>query len=871
MEAGTLISHYEVAEKLGEGGMGEVYKAWDRQLKRPVALKFLRASQCSPAQIARFEQEARVVAALNHANIATIHEINQADGRPFLAFEYLAGGTLKAALDQLRSAGQQISLEQGLEYAIQLVEALAYAHREGVIHRDIKNANVMFTASGALKLTDFGLAKFGEGIDVTQTGTVMGTPTTMSPEQARGQETDERSDVFSVGVVLFELFSGEMPFKGTNTAAIIYQVVHEPAPRLSQLRPNVPPVLEQIVAKALQKDPAARYQSAGELAQDLRALRRNLEMGTASSLNDVETVVLTGSRSVAEGPAWWKRCSRRKMMAASILAAAGIVLGTWLAWPVPQTRLAILPFDASADIGRQAPVDGFRELLTAELTSVERPRGAGLVVLPVDDQKQTISPSEAKSKLGADLVLTGKLIQAGDSPRLIVSLHDSARSEELHSVGIDIGTANLPQAADRVFKMLDLGALTRLRHSLKSRSAATPEAMRSFIEGRGLLVRSNFDAAEAAFRDAVKRDPKYAPAWAGLADTLWHQYHSQTDATRLTEASQFAERSLAIDSGLADAHLILSQIRLDQSLKDAAEQELKAALKLQPANARAYMALGSLYQLKNDFVNAEVTYRKAIEMRPGDAGGYNHLGDLYYKQQRPELLPEAAHEFLLAIDLAPYNYKAVSNLGGVYLKMERYADAIEQFKRSILIAPSVAAHSNLGTAYYYAGHYAEAVEEYRYATERPGASFEYWGNLADAYRWAGRETEAQASYEKAIGLLKSDAGVRGALRHAILAMYSISVRHNGVLLPRNAEEARKEIVAARMEPAANQAVEPRVEFNEVLVYAQLGELDRAFEALGKLARTAPAMLREIARTPALRELRKDPRYIQTVGRKASKD
>src|SRR5215471_11920138 len=245
METGTLISHYELAGKLGEGGMGEVYKAWDCQLKRPVALKFLRASQCSPAQVARFEQEARVVAALNHANIATIHEINEADGRPFLAFEYLPGGTLKAALDQLRSAGQQISLEQGLEYAIQLVDALAYAHREGVVHRDIKAANAMFTASGALKLTDFGLAKFGESIDVTQPGTVMGTPPTMSPEQAQGKETDERSDVFSAGVVLFELLSGELPFKGSNTAAIIYQVVHEPAPPLKQLRPDCPPALEQ--------------------------------------------------------------------------------------------------------------------------------------------------------------------------------------------------------------------------------------------------------------------------------------------------------------------------------------------------------------------------------------------------------------------------------------------------------------------------------------------------------------------------------------------------------------------------------------------------------------------------------------------------
>src|SRR5215831_4317272 len=254
MEPGTKISHYEIAAKLGQGGMGVVYKAWDQKLKRAVS-------------------------ALNHPNIATIYDIDECDGHPFLALEYLPGGTLDSALDQLRAARQQISLEQGLEWAIQLAEALAHAHAHGVIHRDIKTANVMFAESGALKLTDFGLAKMGEGVTITQTGTVMGTPAAMAPEQALGLEADERSDVFSTGVVLYELFTGERPFKGANAAAVLYQVVHEPAPPLSQFRPGAPIALGQIVSKAVNKNPAARHQTAAGLALELRALRRELLTG----------------------------------------------------------------------------------------------------------------------------------------------------------------------------------------------------------------------------------------------------------------------------------------------------------------------------------------------------------------------------------------------------------------------------------------------------------------------------------------------------------------------------------------------------------------------------------------------------------------
>jgi serine/threonine-protein kinase len=869
MERGKPISHYELAEKLGEGGMGEVYRAWDRHLQRSVALKFLRPFLCESAeQVARFRQEARVVAALNHPNIATIHEIDQADGRYFLTFEYLPGGTLKAALDQLKKAGQQISLEQGLDYALQLAEALGYAHSQGVVHRDIKTANVMFTDSGTLKLTDFGLARSGEGSDATQPGTVMGTPATMSPEQARGRETDERSDVFSLGVVLFELFSGKPPFKGENPAAVMYQVVHEAAPPLSDVCPATPAELEQIVAKALRKNPAERYQNAASMASDLRALKRDLLLGN-SGRTTLETVVMSGSSATPVESGWWRRCSRRKRTAAAAGSGiAALALVVWLVWPASQTRLAILPFDASADKQSQAAVDGFRELLTSELTSVERPRGSGLMVLPAEDGKdQRIgSPADAQSRLGADLVLTGKLIQTGEQPRLIVSLHDPARMEELRSVGIDVATAESQAALTKVLRMLDPGLRSRVKLSLSNRDSSNSQAVRSYIEGRGFLINSKLDEAEAAFRDATIRDPQYALAWAGLADALFQKYHALRNGALLDEAAQQASRALSINGRVADVHVVMAKILLDQEIPDRAENELQAALKLEPANAHIYQALAALYKVQNDYAKAEAAYRQAIEMRPGDANTYNLLGDLYYQQKKPELLPQAAMQFLQAIRLAPDNFKAHYDLGAVYFAMERYQDAVEQFQKSLFIAPSVSGHSNLGTAYYYAGHYEEAAEEYRKATEQPGVSYKYWGNLADAYRWAGHEEQAASTYRKAIDLLRQETRIDPALKNATLAMYHVSIRHNAMLFTEDRNEALKEIREARAPEAhRTDTPEPDVLFREVVVYAQLGISGQAFEALEKIQNTAPVKLREIQRSPALKDFRMDPRFSQITG------
>src|SRR5262245_45501467 len=263
MSEAKTIGHYEITEKLGEGGMGVVYKAWDQKLRRHVALKFLPPRPTdSVGQAARLRQEAHAISALNHPNIATIYDIDEAEGQFFLTLEFLPGGTLQSHIDQLKAAGKSIKLEQGIEYAVQIAEALAHAHGHGVIHRDVKTGNMLLSESGSLKITDFGLAKLlaSDGT-MTEPGKVIGTPATMSPEQAEGLEADARADIFSAGVVIFEMFTGELPFKGTTPAALLYQVVHTTPPPLSQFRADIPIALEQILQRTLQKNPADRHQS----------------------------------------------------------------------------------------------------------------------------------------------------------------------------------------------------------------------------------------------------------------------------------------------------------------------------------------------------------------------------------------------------------------------------------------------------------------------------------------------------------------------------------------------------------------------------------------------------------------------------------
>ncbi|MBI1806389.1 MAG: protein kinase [Ignavibacteria bacterium] len=271
------ISHYMILEKLGEGGMGVVYKAHDTKLDRFVALKFLPAAvTASPADVARFEQEAKAISALNHPNIATIYDIDECQGQKFLVLEFIPGGTLKSKVKKLQSEGGELPVGEVIDYGVQIAEALAHAHRHQIIHRDVKTDNVMLTAEGKVKLTDFGLAKLRGATQLTRVGSTLGTAAYMSPEQVRGEDLDSRSDLFSFGIVLYELVTGRLPFRGEHEAALAYSIVNENPLSSKSIRHDVPPSLEDVILRCLEKDREKRYQRAEEIISDLEKIRQEI-------------------------------------------------------------------------------------------------------------------------------------------------------------------------------------------------------------------------------------------------------------------------------------------------------------------------------------------------------------------------------------------------------------------------------------------------------------------------------------------------------------------------------------------------------------------------------------------------------------------
>jgi tetratricopeptide (TPR) repeat protein/TolB-like protein len=865
MMSGKHISHYELAEKLGEGGMGVVYKAWDLTLGRPVALKFLPGHMAdSPEQVTRFHQEARAISAVNHPNIATIYEIGEAEGQCFLALEYLSGGTLEAALQQLKAAGQPLSLEQALDYAVQIAEALAHAHAHGVIHRDIKTANMLFTESRSLKITDFGLAKLAEGSSVTRTGTVMGTPATMSPEQAQGLEVDERTDIFSAGVVMFELFTSQRPFRGANPTAMLYQVVHVPAPPLGESRLGTPAALERIVAKALEKDRAARYQKAADLAADLRSLRRELITGSFTGRSVQETVAMTAAPG-----------RKRRWLAAGLPAAFIVAgMGAWIGWPAvrdrvtstlsglharslpAEKRLAVLPFrNVGGNPKDQAFVDGLREVVIGKLTRLERPGGSLVVVVSPDElqAKEINTAADAWKRLGANLVMTGSVIQAGQQPQLIVNLEDPQSLTVLRSETVDASHPDLAVEATRLVGMLELQMSSASRETLRAGDSSDPAAIRFYIEGRGYLLRydrvENLDLAAGAFRDAVAKDPNYALAWAGWAEALRWKHWLQKEPALLAQAAAHAAHALQLNSRPAALHVTMGQIRLQEGNREAAARELQTALALEPANAGAFQALGDVYESTQRYEEAEKTYRKAIEMRPGDPSGRLRLGFFYYNRER---LPEAELEFRRALELAPDSPRAHSNLGVVYLRKEQYSDAVEQFEKSVSIEPNARGYSNLGAAYYYLKRYADSVQPFRRAVEMARTNSMYWGNLADAYRWTpDLSNQAPGAFRHAIELLEQEVQVdpRNPRLRARLGMYYASIQERPRALGEMAE-------ALRLDPS-----QAYVQYRAALVYEQLGDHDQALKAL-ELALKAGQPMAEIRTSPVLEQLRKDARFVR---------
>jgi serine/threonine-protein kinase len=521
-----------------------------------------------------------------------------------------------------------------------------------------------------------------------------------------------------------------------------------------------------------------------------------------------------------------------------------------------EKRLAVLPFrNVGGDPKQQAFVDGLVDVVTSKLTRLERVGGSLVVVVSPDEvrAKEINTAGDAAKRLGANLVISGSVVQAGDKPQVIVNLEDPQTLAVLRSETIEGSQPDLAVEAERLVRMLEVEMSEGGRENLHAGDSSDPVATRFYVEGRGYLLRydraENLDLAASAFRDAVAKDPQYALAWAGLAQTLWQKYKIQKDPALLTEAADHGARAVQLDGKLAAVHITMGQVKLAQGDSDSAARELQAALAYEPTNAQAFRDLGDVYQTVRKDQEAEATYKKGIELRPGDAIGQIYLGRFYFNRQR---LPEAELSFRRAIELMPDSYLAHSNLGAVYGRMGRYAEAVEQFEKSVAIAPSALGYRNLGTAYYAQKRYSEAAQAFSQAVNlAPGDSM-IWASLADAYRWTpALQDRAPEAYRRAITLLGKEIATTpaDALLRARLAMYYASAGEPAPALAQIGE-------ALRLNPAS-----AYVQYRATLVFEQAGERDRALKALD-LALKSGQPIAEVLAAPPLEALRKDPRFTR---------
>lgn len=747
---GRTIGRFLVRERLGKGGMGEVYRAEDTRLRRTVALKRLAPSLAAdPTYRRRFQEEAERASRFSDSHVAALYDVIEQGEETLLVMEFVEGQTLRLRLLQ------PLSLKQFLDIAVQCAEALVAAHERGIVHCDIKPENIMLTGSGQVKILDFGVAKYLPRSDESSTldlSGIAGTPAYMPPEVLLEERADGRADIFSLGIVLYEALTGHNPFLSGSFVATTQRILRESPAPIRVFNSNVPERLERIVRCAMAKEPGQRYPSARTLADDLRAVQTEITPGRMLPKPVGRVTPGRNGRLLAVAIA-----------AGMALILAGVLQSHRLRRWLPGNRalapihLALLPFTSAAgDPNSKAFSDGLTETLAAKLTQLSGSYPLQIVP-PSEIRKEGITSIEQVRKgFGVKLVLVGTLQQSGGRMRVTYSLVDAQTMRQLSA---DIFTADTgdvfaveDRVVDNVVQMLGLQLGQNTRRILAAHGTREPAAYDYYLRGRGYLQDyhkpENLEAAISVFDRALMSDPNYALAYAGLGEAYWNKYEITADRQWVEKAFAACQRAVDLASGTADARTCLGTVYNGTGEYDKAITEFQRAVEADFTSDDAIRGLAFAYEKTGRASEAEKMFQQAIQVRPQYWAGYEALGYFYSAQARYE---EAAQQFERAIGLAPDDPHGYRSLGGIYIYMGRYAQAIEVLHKAIELYPSTQAYSNLGVAYFNLRQFGDAVTAYEHACTAQTADYIACGNLARAYYWApNRRSQAVEFYQRAI-------------------------------------------------------------------------------------------------------------------------
>lgn len=798
VDSGTRLGPYEVVVLIGKGGMGEVYHARDTRLGRKVALKVLSADVTqNEDRVRRFQQEARAASALNHPNIITIYDVGQIDSAHFIATELIEGETLRQRMKR-----SDMLLLEVLDVAIQTATALAAAHAAGIMHRDIKPENIMLRGDGYVKVLDFGLAKLIEntggqrGMDSdaeaetqslvdTKPGTVLGTVSYMSPEQARGVVLDARTDIFSLGVVIYEMITSRTPFDGATVSEVIAAIISKrPAP-LARYVAEVPIELERIVSKTLSKDRDERYQTTKDMLIDLKRLKQQLEFEaerdsghaelslpriTSNSGNQSGVPVRDSSsrtqemvaalRSQSSAEYLLKEIRRHKRAVLVTLAVIVLAVAGYIFFPRSKTidSVAVIPFDTeNGDANSRLIRDKVAQQIISGLSRLSnlkvRPFSA---TLPFADKP--INPSEAAKTLEVAALLTGKVVKREGDDTLFVSVEliNARDNSVVWSEQFDSKFADLRRLHEEILK----GVTEKIGPPLTDEQKRRREAQQLSEEGRYLWEkRTAKDMRNAIryFEQAIAKAPDYAPAHAGLADcyNMLVAYGSESPSTAFPKAKDAAEKAISLNGQLAEAHASLAFVRFrsDWDWEDA-ESEFRRAITLSPEYGQTYTWYANQLTALGRFSEAEEQTRRAQQLDPFSLIVNSHYGFIYYFAHRYD---DVITNCQKTLKLDPNFFAARRYLGLAYTQKKMYAEAIAEFQRAVTASGgSPIVKAELGHAHAASGNRPQAervIEELiRVSNERyisPYYIAMIYAGLGDrekAFEWLDRAYDDRADY-----------------------------------------------------------------------------------------------------------------------------